>query len=52
MSFEAVISVSTYSNPVDVTGRLLVTFASGKTLPEGVNPKNAVYKSLILKLLA
>ena len=42
-----------YSNPVGV---LTIPFTSptmlgsGKVLPEGVKPKNAVYKSLVLKL--
>jgi len=50
MSFEADISVFTYSNPEGV-GKLPVISGNGNVLPDGVSPKNAVYKSLVLKLL-
>ena len=49
MSFDADISVFTYSNPEGV-GKLPVILGKGNELPDGVNPKNAVYKSLLLKL--
>ena len=51
MSFEADISVFTYSNP-DSVGKLPVIYGKGNELPEGVSPKNAVNKSSVLKLLA
>ena len=49
MSFEADTWVSTYSNPLEA-GKLLVILGKGNELPEGVNPKNAVNKSSVLKL--
>ena len=55
MSFDADISVSTYSNPEGVItmppGVLPIMSGNGNVLPDGVIPKNAVYKSLVLKLL-
>ena len=50
VSLEADILVSTYSNPV-AAGNEPVISGKGNKLPEGVIPKNAVYKSLVLKLL-
>ena len=54
MSFEADISLSTYSYPEGVaTAPSIdpVIYGKGNVLPEGVIPKNAVYKSSVLKLL-
>ena len=41
--------MSTYSNP-DGVGKLPVISGNGNRLPEGVSPKKAVYKSVVLKL--
>ena len=49
-SFEADILVFTYSYPVGV-GKLLVILLTGNALPDAVIPKNAKYKSSLLKLL-
>ena len=54
ISFDADILVSTYSYPVGVaTAPPIepVIYGNGNALPEGVNPKNAVNKSSVLKLL-
>ena len=48
---EADIKVSIYSYPLGV-GKDPVWYGYGNKLPEGVMPKNAVYKSSTLKLLA
>jgi len=50
ISSDADISVFTYSNPEGV-GKLPVIFGKGNELPDGVKPKNAEYKSSLLKLL-
>ena len=50
ISFEADISVSTNSNP-EGAGKLPVILGKGNALPDGVIPKNAVYRSSTLKLL-
>ena len=50
MSFELEIHVFTYSYPEGV-GKLPVISGKGNKLPDGVNPKNVVYRSLVLKLL-
>ncbi len=50
MSFEADTLVSMYSYPVGA-GKLPVISTTGNELPDGVNPKNAKYKSSVLKLL-
>ena len=50
MSSDADILVSTYSNP-EAAGYDDVMLGKGNELPEGVNPKKAVYKSSVLKLL-
>ena len=49
ISLEADIKTLTYSKPEGV-GREPVIFGYGNRLPSGVNPKNAVYKSLFEKL--
>ena len=54
MSFDADISVSTYSYPEGVSTAPPidpVIYGKGNALPDGVIPKNAVYKSSVLKLL-
>ena len=49
--FEAETSVSINSKPEpDGIGKLPVIPTTGNELPEGVNPKNAKYKSSVLKL--
>ena len=53
MSLEADISVSTYSNPKGtplVASIDPVISVTGNVLPDGVNPRNAKYKSSVLKL--
>ena len=54
ISFDADIVESTYSYPEGVLTTPPidpVIYGNGNALPDGVNPKNVVYKSLVLKLL-